>query len=117
MYRSWIGISGGRVEAEDAEFAGGLAGGGESGIELGRGVGFDVEEELVFPWAAMDGAAFDFLQVDAVFGERFERGEEGAGTVGEAHGDGHFVSVGRGRVVFGGGTEEEEAGEIFGVVL
>lgn len=97
--------------------AGGLADFGEGGFELGGGVGFDVEEELVLPRAAVNGAAFDFLEVDAVLGEGLERGEECAGAVGKTHGDGHFVGVGgRGRG-FGGGPEKEEAGEIFGVVL
>jgi len=77
--------------------AGGLADGSEGGFELRGGVGFDVDEELVFPGAAVDGAAFDFLEVDAVFGEGFEGGQERAGAVGEAHGDGHFAGVGRWR--------------------
>jgi hypothetical protein len=84
---------------------------------LGGGVGFDVEEELIFPGPAVDGAAFDFLKVDAVFGERFERGEERAGAVSEAHGDRHFVRVGRRRLRFVGGAKEDEPGEIFSVVL
>ena len=52
-----------------------------------------------------------------MFGEGLERGEKCAGAVGEAHGDGHFVGVGRRRCSLGGGAEEEEAREIFGVVL
>ncbi len=105
------------VKAEDAEVAGGFPDFGQGGFELGRGVGFDVEEELVFPGAAVDGAAFDFLQVDAVFCEGRERGEECARAVGQAHGNRHFARVGSGRCGFGGGAEEDEAGEIFGVVL
>lgn len=97
--------------------AGGLAGFGEGEFELGGGVGFDVEKELVLPGAAVDGAAFDFLEVDAVFCEGFERGEEGAGAVGEAHGDGHFAGGGRWRSGFGCRTQQDEAGEIFWVVL
>jgi len=114
---SWRWGAGGGVEAEDAKFAGSVACSGEGGFELGRGVGFDVEEELVFPGAAVDGPAFDFLQVDAMFGERLERGEERARAVGKAHGDGHFVSAGCGRVVFGRGAEQEKAREVFGIVL
>ena len=90
---------------------------GKGAFELGGGVGFDVQEELVFPGAAVDGAAFDFLQVDAVFGEGFERGEERAGAVCQAHGDGHFVRVRRRRRRFVGGAEEDKASEIFSVVL
>jgi hypothetical protein len=66
---------------------------------LGGGVGFDVQEKLIFPGAAVDGAAFDFLEVDAVFGERFKRGEERAGAVCQAHGDGYFVRVGSRRLL------------------
>ena len=103
-FGSWGGGAGGDVEAKDAEVASGHADFGQGGFELRGGVGFDVEEELVFPRTAVDGAAFDFLQVDAVFCEWFERGKERAGTVGQAHGDRHFVSVGRGWFYFGGGT-------------
>jgi hypothetical protein len=52
-----------------------------------------------------------------VFREGFERSEEGAGAVGETHGNGHFAGVGSGRWGFRGGEEQDEAGEIFGVVL
>ena len=90
---------------------------GKGAFKLGGGVGFDVQEELVFPGAAVDGAAFDFLEVDAVFGEGFKRGEERAGAVCQAHGDGHFVSVGSRWVLYVGGAKEDEPGEIFSVVL
>lgn len=110
-------VAGGGVEAEDAEIAGGLADFGQGEVELRGGVGFDVEEELVFPGTTVDGAAFDFLEVDAVFGEGLERSKERAGAVGEAHGEGHFAGVRSGRWGFGGGAKEYEAREIFGVVL
>ena len=97
--------------------AGGLADFGEGGFELGGGVGFDVEEKLVFPGAAVDGTTLDFLEVDAVFGEGLERGEKCAGAVGEAHGDGHFVGAGRRRRGLGSGAEKKKAREILGVVL
>jgi hypothetical protein len=116
-FERWGGGAGGGVEAEDAEVAGGHADFGEGGFELERRIGFDVEEELVFPGTTVDGAAFDFLQVDAVFCKRLERGEERAGAVGEAHGDGHFASVRWRQPRFVGGAEEDEASEIFGVVL
>jgi hypothetical protein len=109
---------GGRVAAQDTEFGGGVLDFGQGLLEVGVAIGFDVEEELVFPGAAVDGAAFDFQQVDGVAGERLERGQKRAGLMGEAHGDGHFVGVGRGQC--GGlflGDEQNEAGEIFGVVL
>ena len=116
-YRSWAGDAGGGVQAEDAEGAGGFADFDQGGFELGGGLGFDIEEELVFPGAAVDGAAFDFLQVDAVFCERLERGEQCAGAVGEAHGDGHLACVWRRRLRFVDGAQQHKAGEIFGVVL
>ena len=90
---------------------------GKSGIELGGGVGFEIEEKLVFPGAAVDGAAFDFLQVDAVFCERIERSKERARTVGQAHGDGHFARIGQRRLRFACWAEEDKAGEVLGVVL
>ena len=89
----------------------------QGGFELCGGVGFEVEKELVFPGAAVNGTAFDFLEVDAVFGEGLERGEQGAGTVGEAHGDGHFVGVRQRRLRFARGSQKKKAGEIFCIVL
>lgn len=65
----------------------------------------------------MDGAAFDFLQVDAVLSEGLERGKKRPGAVGQAHGDGHLVGLGRGGRSFGSGAQQKKAGEIFGVVL
>jgi len=52
-----------------------------------------------------------------VFGEGFKRSKERAGAVGKAHGYGHFSGVWRRRLGFVGGAEEDEPGEIFGVVL
>jgi len=114
---SYAGSTRGGIETEDAEVAGGLADFGKSGIELGGGVGFNIEEKLVFPGATVDGAAFDFLQVDAVFCERLERGEQGARTVGQAHGHGHFARIRQRRLRFACWTEEDKAGEVLGVVL
>jgi hypothetical protein len=50
-------------------------------------------------------------------GERFERSEESAGAMGEAHGDGHFAGVGSRRRSIASGTQKKKAGEIFSVVL
>ncbi len=110
------GASGG-VEAQDAQIAGGFADFREGRFELGGRIGFKIQEKLIFPGAAVDGAAFDFLEVDAVLCERLERGEKGPGAMREAHGDGHFVGVGGRRGSFSSRAEQEEAGEIFGVVL
>jgi hypothetical protein len=65
----------------------------------------------------MDGAAFDFLEVDAVAREGLEGGKKRSRAVSEAHGDGHFVSIGRRRGGFGGGAEQKKSSEILGVVL
>ena len=67
--RDLFSVGGGDVGAEDAKFAGGGADFGEGGSELGCRGGIDVEEKLVFPWAAVDGAALDFQKVDSVSGE------------------------------------------------
>jgi len=80
-------------------------------------LGFYVDEKLVFPGAAVDGAAFDFEQVDAEAAEGFEGGKESARTMSQAHGDGHFARIRGRRCGFRGGTEQDEAGEIFWVVL
>jgi len=77
---------GGDVAAEDTEFARGFADFGEGSIEAGDVGGFYVDEKLIFPGAAVDGAAFDLKEIDAVFGEWFKRGEERARAVGETHG-------------------------------
>ena len=62
---------GGRIEAEDAEFAGRRADLVERLGEVGGIRGFDIEEELVLPRAAVEGTAFDFEQIDAVTCEAF----------------------------------------------
>jgi len=114
---SCSGVASGGIEAEDAEVAGGLADLGKSGFELRRRVGFYVDEKLIFPGAAMNGTAFNFEEIDAEAAERFERGEQCAGAVGEAQGDGHFVRVRSGQRGFGGGTQQDKASEILGVIL
>jgi len=72
---------------------------------------------LVFPGTAVDGTAFDFLEVDTVFSEGFKGSEQSAGAMCEAHGDGHFVRVGWRRLRFVDRTKEKEASEIFSIVL
>ena|SRR5580704_10986906 len=115
--RSWVGVASGGIETEDAKIAGGQADFGQGGFELGGRVGFHIDEKLVLPGAAVNGAAFDFEEIDAEAAEGFQRGEQGAGTVSETQGDGHFVCVSSRRRGFRGGTKQEKAGEIFGVVL
>ena len=67
----------------------------------------------------MNRAAFDFAEIDVVARERFESGEQRAGSVGELHRDRHFACVGGGRESGGVGfaAQQDEAREIFGVVL
>ena len=67
----------------------------------------------------MNRAAFDFAEIDVVACERLERGEQSAGAMRELHRDRHFAGVGGGRDRGGVGfaAQEDEAREIFGVVL
>ncbi len=106
------------VASEHAQFAGGFAHFGESVVEAGGLFGFQVNEELVFPGAAVNRAALDFEQVYSVLGKRPERSKQGAGTMREAHGQGSFAG-------FGGWPppslsvrhQKNETREILGVVL
>jgi len=80
----------GYVAAEDAEFAGGLAYFGQSTVQVGGVLGFHVNEELIFPGAAVNGPAFDFEQIYSVFRKRLEGGEQRTWTMCEAHGERRF---------------------------
>src|SRR5256885_16599021 len=90
-----LGARSGWIKAEDAEKSGGGTDFGECGVERRGRTGFNVEVELIFERPPVDGAAFDFLEVDAVAGKGFEGGEERAGFVSKAQGDRHLVSFGR----------------------
>lgn len=81
-FRSWGGGARGGIETEDAQIAGGFADFRESGFELRRRIGFDIQKKLVFPGAAVDRAALDFLEIDTVFCEGLEGSEQCAGAVG-----------------------------------
>src|SRR5260221_10931682 len=108
-----LGTRGGGVETEDAEESGGGADFGEGGVERCGRTGFNVEVELIFERPPVDGAAFDFLQVDAVAGGGFKSGEERAGVLSEAKGDRQLVGFGRFEVRRLRGTDEQnEAREI-----
>ena len=66
----------------------------------------------------MDGAAFDFLQVDAVAREGFESGEKRAGFVGEAQSERHFIGFGRSELRgLRRRHEQNETREIFRIVV
>lgn len=90
----------------------------ESGVDLVCVLGFNVDEELVFPGATVNGPTFDFEQIDTMFRKRFERGEERARTVREAHRYRHFASGGRSKF-FGivRRAQQHKPGEVLGVVL
>ncbi len=106
------------VTAEDTELTGGSADFAEGLVEAGGGFGFDIDEELVFPRAAVDGPAFDLEKIDTVSREWFKKGEERAGTVSEAHGKRNFAGIlgnPRRNLIFR--KQKHEAGEILGVVL
>jgi len=78
------------IKAENTEKVRSAANFFKSGVELVRRFGYEIEEELIDPGCAVNRAAFDFHQIDAVAGERIERGEERAGLVRKAQSHGHF---------------------------
>lgn len=84
---------GGNVAAEDAEFAGGFANFSKGFFEPGEVGSFDVDEELVFPRAAVDGTAFNLEQIHAVLREGLEGGKERSRAMREAHGKRDFAGV------------------------
>ena len=73
---------------------------------------------MIFKRPPVDGAAFDFLEVDAVAGEGFKSGEERTGFVSEAQGKRHFVGFRRSELRrLRRGDEQNEASEVFGIVV
>ena len=62
----------GNVTAEDTEFARGGADFMQRLFEPGNVPRLDVNKKLIFPRAAVNGAAFNFEQVDTVPGKRLE---------------------------------------------
>ena len=66
----------------------------------------------------MNWPAFDFLEVDAVTGERFEGSEERARFVSKAQSDGHFVGFGRSEVRRHlRWNKQNKTGEVFRIVV
>jgi len=63
-------------------------------FELILATGFDIQIELILERLAMDRAALDFEEIDAVFGEWLKGSKEGAGLVSEAHGQRDFGGAG-----------------------
>ena len=113
-----IGLCSG-VEAQHAEVVGGFAGFRQGSVEEFGFVGFDFDDEAVGPRLPMNRAALDFAEIDIAMGERLEGGKERAGSMRELHCNRHFAGVGGGRDCGGVGfaAEQDEAREIFGVVL
>ena len=78
------------VKAENAKKIRSVAHVRKSSMELSGRLGQEIEEELVDPGCAMNGAAFDFHQIDAVARKGLEGGKERAGFVRKTESDGHF---------------------------
>ncbi len=62
----------GDVAAKDAKLAGRGTDVSKGLVESGDIAGFDVDEELIFPGAAVDGAALDLEKIHAMLGEGFK---------------------------------------------
>src|SRR6516225_1433584 len=106
------------VASENAEFAGGLAHLGEGVVEAGGVFRLEVNEELILPGAAVNRAALDLEQIHPVLRKRLERGKQGAGAMGESHGQGSFAGPVRlPRRSFFPRYQKNETREILGVVL
>ena len=112
-------LAGGRhIAAEETELAGGVADFRKGLVEAGDIARFQINKKLVFPGAAVNRAAFDLEEIDAVFGERFKSGEERSGPVGEAQGEGDFACLRREpRRSLVIRDQENKASEVFRVVL
>ena len=74
----------------------------------------EVDEEVVFPGFAFAGARFDFGEIELVFSEGFEGAVKGADFVGDAAHETGAVFAGGGATL---GAEDEESGNVGGVVL
>ncbi len=72
LFRDWI-------EAENAEELRRAVDFSDSSFELGVRFGYHIEKELIHPGSAMNRAAFDLHQVDAVTGKGLEGSEERSG--------------------------------------
>ena len=77
-------------------------------------VAVEVDEEVVFPSFAFAGAGFDFGEVELVFSEGFKSAVKGPDFVGDATHEAGAVFAGGGATL---GAEDEESGNVGGVVL
>src|SRR6266567_9160629 len=87
-------------------------------VQVGGVLGFHVNEELIFPGAAVNGPAFDFEQIYSVFRKRLEGGGQRTWTMCEAHGERRFPGFTcepRGRLFFR--YQKDEAREVFSIIL
>lgn len=73
-----------------------------------------VDEEVVFPGFAFAGAGFDFGEVELVFSEGLKGAVKGSDFVGNAAHEAGAVFAGGGAAL---GAEDEESGNVGGVVL
>ena len=109
------GLVGGGVGAEGFDGAAFFFEGGDGFFERGVfEVAVEVDEEVVFPGFAFAGARFDFGEVELVFSEGFEGAVKGADFVGDAAHETGAVFAGGGATL---GAEDEESGNVGGVVL
>ena len=108
----------GSKAAQDAQLTSGPARLLQGLFERIMVIGFDIQIELILEGLAVDGAALDFEEIDAVFGEGLKGGKEGAGLVSEAHGQGDFCGTWLAKLHgLIGREKQDEAGEVFRVIL
>jgi hypothetical protein len=84
------GKAGGRVHPKTAELACRSSNFRKSRIELGGGIGFYIDEKLINPGTAGNGAAFNFHEIDAMPGKWFECSEKRSRFVRKTKGERHF---------------------------
>lgn len=109
------GLFGDGVGAEGFDGAAFFFEGGDGFFERGvLEVSVKVDEKVVFPGFAFAGAGFDFGEVELVFSEGFKGAVKGADFVGDATHEAGAVFAGGGAAL---GAEDEESGNVGGVVL
>lgn len=109
------GLVGGGVGAEGFDGATFFLKGGDGFFERGVfEVAVEVDEEVVFPSFAFAGTGFDFGEVELVFSEGLEGAVKGANFVGDATHEAGAVFAGWMTAL---GAEDEESGNVGGVVL
>lgn len=111
----WKGLVGGGVGSEGFDGAAFFFESGDGFFERWVfKVAVKVNEEVVFPGFAFAGAGFDFGEIELVFSEGFKGAVKGADFVGDATHEAGAVFAGGGAAL---GSEDEESGNVGGVVL